>query len=82
MRVRGLRLRREASRSASVVRLPAAGLPQRRLLLAARSYARRMAGASAASKTAAPRQSLELPAACSARCVCGPHSRSPTVHKP
>jgi hypothetical protein len=54
----------------------------RQLLGAARSIARRMAAASAARSRAAPRQSLELQAACSARCVCGPHSRSPTMHKP
>jgi hypothetical protein len=51
----------------------------RQLSLAARSIVSRMAGASAARRRAAPRQSLGLEAARSARCVCGPHSRSPTA---
>jgi hypothetical protein len=51
------------------------------LFQAARRIAPCMEAAGGASKTAAPSQSLMLPAACTARCVCGPHSRSPTVRR-
>jgi hypothetical protein len=40
-----------------------------------------MGEAGGASRRAAPRQSLELQAARSARCVCGVHSRSPTMRR-
>ena len=53
----------------------------RLLLQAARPTAMRMEVASGASRRAAPRQSLKLQAARSARCVCGPHSRSLTVRR-
>jgi hypothetical protein len=56
--------------------VPARGLPQ-----VARLTASRMEEAGGASIWAAPRQSLELQAARSARYICGAHSRSPTVRR-
>jgi hypothetical protein len=53
----------------------------RQLLQAAPCIVRRMGEAGGASTRAVPRQSLELQAARSARCVCGAHSRSPTVRR-
>jgi hypothetical protein len=53
----------------------------RQLKAAARPTARRMEAAGGASRRAVPRQSLKIPAACTARCVCGAHSRSPTVRR-
>jgi hypothetical protein len=53
----------------------------RQLLEVAHLTASLMAGASGASTRAAPRQSLKLQAARYARCVCGAHSRSPTMRR-
>jgi hypothetical protein len=52
---------------------------QRLLNQAARHIARRMAGASAASRRAAPSQSLEVPAVCTASNACSPSS--PTMRR-
>jgi hypothetical protein len=66
-------------------RMEGAGAASRRAapipLKAARSTARRMAAADGASMRAASSQSLKLQAACSARSVCGAHSRRPTVRR-
>jgi hypothetical protein len=60
--------------------LPARGLPQARLLdQAARFTAGRMEGASAASRRAAPSQSLQVPAVCTASNAC--RASSPTMRR-
>jgi hypothetical protein len=53
----------------------------RQLLVAARPTARRTVGAGGVRRRAALSPSLECQAVCSARCVCGVHSRSPTARR-
>jgi hypothetical protein len=59
--------------------VPARAAAPRELKAAARPTARRMEVAGGVSRRAAPSQSRKLPAARSARYVCGAHSLSPTV---